>query len=99
MAATAVWYLASSSKGVSAHLVVRVVVTALESAPPDTAESRDSTRTPCNHILKCMPGKTVNGDVAWEVVSNEMRNHLNKKIIGKRIFDTEAQESNCTGVI
>lgn len=75
MAATAVWYLASSSKGVSAHLVVRVVVTALESAPPDTAESRDSSRTPRSHILKRMPGKTVDGDISWEVVSNERSNH------------------------
>lgn len=75
MAATAVWYLASSSKGVSAHLVVRVVVTALESAPPDTAESRDSSRTPRSNILKHIPLKKVDGDVRWEAVSNEMRNH------------------------
>lgn len=62
--AVAVLYLASSSRGVSAHFVVRVVVTALESAPPDTAESSDSSRIHRSHILKPTPGKTEVGETA-----------------------------------
>jgi len=51
----AVSYLASSSRGVSVHFVVRVVVTALESASPDTADSSDSSRTPRSRILTPTP--------------------------------------------
>lgn len=55
---SAVSYLASSSSGVSAHLVVRVVVTAFESAPPDAAESSESSTIHRSHILKPTPEGT-----------------------------------------
>lgn len=55
----AVSYLASSIRGVSAHFVVRVVVTALESAPPDTAESSDSSSEHRSHILELKPVRRV----------------------------------------
>lgn len=38
------WYLASNSRGVSAHFVVRVVVMALESALADATEISSSTK-------------------------------------------------------
>ena len=48
-------YLASISSGVAVHLVVRVVVTAFESALPDTTDSADSRDTHSNHILTRVP--------------------------------------------
>ena len=48
-------YLASISSGVAVHLVVRVVVTAFESALPDTNDSMDSRDTHSNHILRRVP--------------------------------------------
>lgn len=82
---SAVSYLASSSSGVSTHLVVRVVVTALESAPPDTAESSDSSKTHRSHILKPTPERRVEGDIKWEVVASEWKIHRTDRIIRARI--------------
>lgn len=48
----AVTYLASSSRGVFAHFVVRVVVMALESAPADATESSNSSTKQRSLILK-----------------------------------------------
>lgn len=48
-------HLASSSRGVSAHFVVRVVVIALESVPTDSAESGSSSTTHRSLILKLTP--------------------------------------------
>lgn len=45
-------YLASSSRGVFAHFVVRVVVMALESAPADATESSNSSTKQRSLILK-----------------------------------------------
>lgn len=61
-------YLASSSRGVSAHLVVRVVVTALESAPADDALTRENSRAHRSHILTPMPGEKMvrRGDMMEE---------------------------------
>lgn len=48
-------YLASRRRGVAVHLVVRVVVTALESALPDATDSKDSKDAHTSHILKRVP--------------------------------------------
>lgn len=72
-----VLYLASSSRGVSAHLVVRVVVTAFESAAPDTAgssESSDSSRADRSRVLKPRPGEMVVRNIRWQKVANEVMN-------------------------
>lgn len=69
-------YLASSSKGVSAHLVVRVVVTALESVPPDTAESSDSSRNHRSRILKPVSEKTAVENIRWEGEASEVKKKL-----------------------
>lgn len=55
--ATAVTYLASSSRGVFAHFVVRVVVMALESALADSAESNSDSTKQRSLILKVKPEK------------------------------------------
>lgn len=81
-----VLYLASSSRGVSVHLVVSVVVTALESAPTVTAESSDSSRTHRSHIFKPTPDKRIEVGIRWEVDANEMKSHcrLTKKKTNKK---------------
>lgn len=83
---SAVSYLASSSSGVSAHLVVRVVVTAFESAPPDAAESSESSTIHRSHILKPTPEGTEElGSVAKDfhiAVKVELKiNSVNDSII------------------
>lgn len=78
-------YLASSSRGVSAHFVVRVVVIALESAPADTAESSNSSTKHRSLILKLTPERRVEGDGRWEVVANAFKILTNDKIMRARI--------------
>lgn len=51
----AVTYLASSSRGVFAHFVVRVVVMALESAVTDATESSNGSTKQRSLILKVAP--------------------------------------------
>lgn len=48
-------YLASSSRGVAFHLVVRVVVTALESVLQDATDSKDNKDAHARHILNRVP--------------------------------------------
>lgn len=50
-------YLASSSRGVLAHFVVRVVVMALESAAADRTESSSGSTKQRSLILKVAPGR------------------------------------------
>lgn len=87
----AVLHLASSSRGVSAHFVVRVVVIALESAPADTAESSNSSTKHRSIILKLTPERRVEGDSRWEVVANEFKILTNDKIMRARICVTKRE--------
>ncbi len=59
----------------------------MESAPPDTAESSDSSRTHRSHILKPTPERRVERDIRWEV--NKLKIHRNDRII--RICATEPE--------
>lgn len=52
-------YLASSSRGVFAHFVVRVVVMALESAVADATESSNGSTKQRSLILKVAPERRV----------------------------------------
>lgn len=70
-------------------MVVRVVVTALESAPSDTEESSDSSRKHKGHILKPIPGRRVEGSSGWEVSENEVKIHMNYKNLRPRILIAE----------
>lgn len=54
----AVTYLASSSRGVFAHFVVRVVVMALESAVADSIESNNGSTKQRSLILKVKPKRS-----------------------------------------
>lgn len=51
-------YLASSSRGVFAHFVVRVVVMALESAVADSIESNNGSTKHRSLILKVKPERS-----------------------------------------
>lgn len=61
-------------------MVVRVVVTALESAPPDAADSSDSSRTQRSHILMPTPEGRAEGSVA-----NELEGKRNSVYIWQKI--------------
>lgn len=56
-------YLASSSRGVFAHFVVRVVVMALESAVADSTESSNGSNKQRSLILKVTPERSAHE--AW----------------------------------
>ncbi len=87
------WYLASSSRGVSAHLVVRVVVTALESAPSDTAESSNSSRKRRSHIFKPTPGGREEGGKGLKMVPNKFKVDMSDRKIRARISVTEQAQT------